>query len=129
MTMPKVVLDASAMLAVLNGERGADGVMAEIDDAIVSMVNYAEVASKLIEKGRNREAAKEAICGLGVQLVDFDQELADRTGELRPLTRHRGLSLGDRACIALAERDGAAVLTADHRWRDVVPTVEVRLFR
>jgi len=127
--MPNVVLDASAILAVLNGETGADEVMAEIDNAIVSTVNYAEVASKLIEKGRNRDAAREAICGLGVQIADFDQDLADRTGELRPLTRHRGLSLGDRACIALAERNGVAVLTADRRWRDVVPTVEVRLFR
>jgi PIN domain nuclease of toxin-antitoxin system len=129
MTMPSVVLDASAILAVLNGERGAEQVMAEIDHAVVSTVNYAEVASKLIDKGRSRDAAKEAICGLGVQIADFDQDLADRTAELRPLTRHRGLSLGDRACIALAQRDGVAVLTADQRWRDAVPDVEIRLFR
>lgn len=127
--MSNLVLDASAILAVLNGERGADDVMAEIDDAVVSTVNYAEVTSKLIEKGRDRHTAKEAIRGLGIQIADFDQDLADRTGELRPLTRHRGLSLGDRACIALAERNGVPVLTADHRWRDVIPTVEIRLFR
>jgi ribonuclease VapC len=127
--MPSFVLDASAILAVLNREPGADAAIAEIDNAIVSTVNYAEVASKLIEKGRDRHAVKEAIHGLGVQIADFDQDLADRTGELRPLTRHRGLSLGDRACIALAEREGAPVLTADHRWRDVIPTIEVRLFR
>jgi PIN domain nuclease of toxin-antitoxin system len=127
--MSSAVLDSSAILAVLNRERGADAVMAAIDDAIVLTVNYAEVVSRLIELGRDVHAAKSAIRSLGVGVVAFDEELAGRTGELRPLTRKRGLSLGDRACIALAERDGVPALTADHRWRDVVPTVEIRIFR
>ena len=127
--MANVVLDASAILAVLNSEPGAELVLPELDGAMVSIVNYAEVMSKLANGGADRQVASEAILRLGVRLADFDQELADRTGELRPLTRHRGLSLGDRACIALAEREGVAVLTADRKWRDVVSTVEIRLFR
>jgi PIN domain nuclease of toxin-antitoxin system len=127
--MSSVVLDSSAILAVLNRERGADTVMAAIDEAIVSTVNYAEVVARLIDLGRDVHAAKSAIRGLGIGVVEFDEELAGRTGELRPLTRRRGLSLGDLACIALAERDGIPALTADHRWRDAVPTVEIRIFR
>jgi PIN domain nuclease of toxin-antitoxin system len=129
MTMPSVVLDASAILAVLNREAGADAIMAEIDDAIVLSVNYAEVASKLIEQGKDWRLAKEAIFGLGVRIADFDVTLADRTGELRPITKHRGLSLGDRACLALAEQQDALVLTTDHSWRDVIPNVEIRVVR
>jgi PIN domain nuclease of toxin-antitoxin system len=117
------------VLAVLNREGGADAVLVEIGNAAMSSVNYAEVASKLIDSGKDRQTAKEAIRSLGIRIVDFDEDLAERTGELRPLTRHRSLSLGDRACIALAERDGALVLTADHRWRDIIPTVQIRIFR
>ena len=127
--MANVVLDASAILAVLNSEPGAELIVPELDGATVSTVNYAEVTSKLANGGTGRLAASEAVLRLGVRVADFDKDLADRTGELRPLTRHRGLSLGDRACIALAEREGAAVITADRKWRDVVPTVEIRLFR
>jgi PIN domain nuclease of toxin-antitoxin system len=127
--MAEVVLDASAILAVLNRERGADVVMADIDGAAMSTVNYAEVATKLFDTGKDFRVAKEAIRSLGVRIVDFDQDLAERVGELRPLTRHRGLSLGDRACIALAERNRVPALTADRRWGDAVPTVDIRLFR
>jgi PIN domain nuclease of toxin-antitoxin system len=123
------VLDASAVLAVLNGEPGAEAVLAEIGNAVMSSVNYAEVASKLFDGGQDRQTVKEAIGSLGIEIVDFDERLAERTGELRPLTRDRGLSLGDRACIALAERDGTPALTADRRWHDVIPTVQVRVFR
>jgi PIN domain nuclease of toxin-antitoxin system len=124
-----VVLDASAILAVLQGEAGAEAVASEVDGAIVSSVNYAEVASKLADKGIGRDAASEAVLRLGIEVADFDRELADRVGELRPLTRHRGLSLGDRACIALAEREHARVITADRTWRDVIPSVEIQLIR
>jgi PIN domain nuclease of toxin-antitoxin system len=127
--MASAILDASAILAVLNKEPGAELVLAALDDAMVSAVNYAEVTSKLIDGGTDRHSAREVILSLGVRVADFDIDLADRTGELRPLTRHRGLSLGDRACLALAEQENAPALTSDARWRDVTPTVEVRLIR
>jgi len=127
--MAEVVLDASAILAVLNREHGADVVVAEIDGAAMSAVNYAEVASKLADNGKDVRVAKDAIRSLGVRIVDFDQDLAERVGELRPTTRRRGLSLGDRACLALAERNRVPALTADRKWDDVIPTVEIRFFR
>lgn len=127
--MASAILDASAILAVLNNEAGAELVLPALDSAMVSAVNYAEVTSKLINGGADRHGAREAILSLGVRVADFNIDLADRTGELRPLTRHRGLSLGDRACLALAEQENAPVLTSDASWRDVIPTVEIRLIR
>jgi ribonuclease VapC len=127
--MSEAVLDASAILAVLNGESGADLVVPLLGNASISAVNYAEVASKLISNGAARNEVRSAILGLGVDVVDFDLALAERTGELRPLTRHRGLSLGDRACLALAERKGVPVVTADRSWQDILPGIEIRVVR
>lgn len=127
--MNDVVLDASAILAVLNDERGADMVVPLLGAALISTVNYAEVASKLINSGVVRSEARDAILSLGIAVADFDLGLADRTGELRPLTRHRGLSLGDRACIALAEREGIPVVTMDRTWADILPSLEIRVVR
>ncbi len=127
--MANAVLDSSAILAVMNGERGADQVTPMLVGALVSAVNYAEVTSKLVNGGINRRSAREAVLALGVQVADFDIDLADRAAELRPLTKHRGLSLGDRACLALAEREGVPALTADQSWHDVVETIEIRLVR
>jgi PIN domain nuclease of toxin-antitoxin system len=129
MSMASIVLDASAILAVVHGEPGSDQVVPIMGGSLVSAVNYAEVATKLIDRGFSREAARQVMIGLGVRVADFDRDLADRTGELRVLTRHRGLSLGDRACLALAEREAAVVLTADRKWRDVVPNLEIRVVR
>lgn len=127
--MASAILDSSAILAVLNGEPGAEAVLLVLDGAAVSAVNYAEVASKLVDKGATRSDARKVILSLGVQVVDFGIDLADRTGELRPTARHRGLSLGDRACLALAEHKNAPVFTADRTWRDVLQTVEINVVR
>jgi ribonuclease VapC len=127
--MSEAVLDASAVLAVLGGELGADRVVPLLGGALMSAVNYAEVASKLMNSGAGRSEARDAILGLGIEVSDFDLALAERTGELRPLTRHRGLSLGDRACLALAEREGAPAVTADRNWRDILPGIEIRVVR
>ena len=127
--MADAVLDASALLAVLNGETGADIVVAHLDDAIISTVNYAEVISKLVERGASSEEADAALRILDVQTVDFDIALARRTGALRAPTRSRGLSLADRACLALAERESRLALTADRNWVGIVAGVDVRLIR
>ena len=127
--MTSAVLDASAILAVMSGERGADRVMTMLASALVSAVNYAEVTSKLVERGIERKAAREAVLALGVRVADFDIEMADRVAELRPPTKHRGLSLGDRACLALAEREKAPAVTADQSWCNVIPTIEIHLIR
>src|SRR5439155_25627545 len=127
--MASAVLDASAILAVLNAETGAEIVIAALDDAVVSAVNYAEVMSKLVERGASRADASEAFMSINVKVVDFDLALAERTGALRAETRHLGLSLADRDCLALAEREGAPALTSDRLWVGAVSTIEVRAIR
>lgn len=113
----------------MHGESGEDAVRPWLGRCAISAVNYAEAASKLIEGGATRYWAREAILGLGLAVLDFDQSLAERAGELRPLTRHRGLSLGDRACIALGEREKVPIVTADRNWRDILPGLDIRIVR
>lgn len=127
--MASAVLDSSAVLAVLNDEPGADAVVAILDDAVVSTVNYAEVVGKLVERGSSYGQAQAALRAIALTTVDFDIALARRTGALRAGTIRRGLSLGDRACLSLAEREGVPAVTGDRAWVGAVSSVEVRLFR
>jgi PIN domain nuclease of toxin-antitoxin system len=122
--MANAVLDASAILALLNGEMGAETVMAVLGDSIVSAVNYAEVVSKLIERGGTLAQARTALEIIDLAVSDFDVALAERVATLRAETRHLGLSLADRACLALAERENAPAFTADRSWQ-AVASVEV----
>ncbi len=127
--MASAVLDSSAILAVLNNEPGADAVEEMLDDALVSTVNYAEVVAKLVERGSTSAQAQSALRSIALTTSDFDILLAQRTGALRAETIRRGLSLGDRACLALAEREGVPALTGDRTWVGAVSGVEIRLIR
>jgi ribonuclease VapC len=127
--MAKAILDSSAVLAVLNEEQGAGAVTEILDDAIISAVNYAEVVSKLVERGATLEQARTMLRVIDIEVVEFDRPMAERTGELRAPTRRLGLSLGDRACLALAEREGAPALTGDRRWAGAASRAEIRLIR
>jgi ribonuclease VapC len=112
------VLDASALLAYLGDEPGADAVeMAIADRATIGAVNLAEVLGSLAVAGHDPEEAR------------FDEDLALEAALLRPVTRHAGLSLGDRACLALARRLARPALTADAAWSGAVPDVDVVLIR
>jgi ribonuclease VapC len=127
--MASAVLDSSAVLAVLNGEPGVDKIAEVLTDALLSTVNYAEVVAKLVERGTSLVEAKTALQSIALTTVDFDIALAQRTGELRAETRRRGLSLGDRACLSLAEREGVPAVTADGSWVGAISGVEIQLFR
>ena len=127
--MASAVLDSSAVLAILNAEPGADLVIATLDDALLSTVNYAEVVTKIVERGGTYKKAEAALQLITATVIDFDLALAQRTGALRAETRKRGLSLGDRACLSLAEREGVPAITGDRSWIGAVSSVEVRLFR
>ena len=127
--MASAVLDSSAILAVLNAEPGAKVVAAALNDALVSTVNYAEVVGKLVERGSSYALALSALTAIALNVEDFDLALAQRTGELRAGTRKRGLSLGDRACLSLAEREGIPAMTADRSWVGAVSGIQVQLFR
>jgi PIN domain nuclease of toxin-antitoxin system len=127
--MARAVLDTSALLAYVNGETGADEVAALIGDAIVSAVNFAEAVTKLVDKGGSLEQARAALGVADLDVVDFSRVLAELTGALVTSTRSKGLSLGDRACLALAQREKLPAVTADRAWVGVDVGVEVRLIR
>jgi PIN domain nuclease of toxin-antitoxin system len=112
----EVVLDASALLALLKSEPGSERVAAIMERAVIGAVNLAEVTSKLVRDGVPVDVIREWIEALEVQTRPFDQELAYATGALLPATRSRGLSLGDRACLALGRQLEATVLTTDRAW-------------
>lgn len=115
--MSESVLDASALLALLNREPGEERVAEALTaGAIISAVNLSEVIAKLAEIGMPEAEIREAVEPLGLDVVDFDTEGAFIGGLLRPTTRAAGLSLGDRACLALGKQRGAPVLTADQVW-------------
>ena len=93
------------------------------------MVNLAEVLGRLVALGQTIDQAKEAVDVLSIRHVAFDDQLATETAALLPLTRHLGLSLGDRACLALARGESLPVLTADRAWASLQVGVEIRMIR
>lgn len=120
------ILDASALLAYLLDERGADVVQSALEnDASIGAVNLAEVLTKLADAGEDPGSAMDRVSVLPIDVVAFDQELAVETARLRPLTVSSGLSLGDRACLAVGRVLSRRVLTADTVWVGAVPDVEV----
>jgi len=127
--MSSVVLDSSALLAFIHGEPGGEGVAEVIGDAVMSSVNHAEVVTKLVGRTGSLAAARAALGLASVDIVDFDQSLAEEAGALVRHTRPAGLSLGDRACLALAAREGVPAVTADRIWATLKLNVEVRLIR
>jgi ribonuclease VapC len=124
-----MVLDASALLALINAEPGCDIVEAALDEARMCAVNLTEVVTKLIDIGIAEADAWTEVAGLVPEIVDFDADLARIAARLRTATRAAGLSLGDRCCLALAERLQVPALTADRMWRNLPLTIEVRAIR
>jgi ribonuclease VapC len=132
---PDLVLDASALLAYLRDEPGA----AEVEAALrqrpaISAVNWAEVLSKLADFGYDSdEAAKQLsnanVSGDGLTIWPFDERFAQDVARFRNQTRRIGLSLGDRACLALGMFLKVPVFTADRRWNETGIPVTLRLIR
>lgn len=114
--MNSVVLDASALLALLLGEPGADRVKAALDGSVMSTVNLGEVVSHYAKLGAGRQDIKALLRSLPIRLVPLDAALSYDAGMLRLITLEGGLALGDRCCLALAKREGLPALTAERRW-------------
>ena len=124
--MSEAVLDASAILALLNDEPGSEKVAKVLPSAAVSAVNLSEVVAKLSELGMPETEIREALVGLALTVHPFDETMAYTAGRLRPATKKLGLSLGDRACLALGIRVSLPVLTTDHVWKELeLPTTVV----
>ena len=128
--MSNAVLDASALLALLNQEEGSDRVAELVAvGAAVGTVNLSEVVAKLSSMGMPETEIRASLDPLGLEIVPFDAELAYRAALLVGPTRALGLSLGDRACLALAAQAGLPAVTADRAWRQLELDVQVRVIR
>ena len=127
--MTSVVLDTSAILAYVKGEPGADDVAAVIGDAVISAVNYAEAVTTLVKNGMSLPSIRAALGVAGLEVIDFDRGLAEVAGAMYPATKPLGLSLGDRACLALAGREGVDAITGDRIWSKLGTEFKVRLIR
>lgn len=111
-----VIIDSSALLAALLAETGADIVALALGDAAISTVNIAECVEVLARRGLDTAALHDVLTLPTIRAMPLSLDIAITAGELAPLTRSAGLSLGDRCCLALARSLGARVLTADRMW-------------
>lgn len=117
--MTRVVLDASALLALILGETGGDAVGEVLADAVMTTVNLAEVVTYAARNGATESDVRALLDPLPFERVAFDEDLAHAAGLLVARTRSAGLSLGDRACLSLAARLGVPAMTADRPWEVV----------
>ncbi len=123
------VLDASALLCLLQAEPGADRVAEALPDAQIGAVNFSEVVGKLAETGVKELEVESWIDTLQLKVVPFDREQALLAGLMRDTRLRFGMSLGDRACLALAKVRGAVALTCDNAWTKVEAGCVVELIR
>jgi ribonuclease VapC len=128
--MNRIVLDASAILTVINGEPGAEKLTPDLlARAIGSTVNLAEVQTKLVSRGWSSELAWEDATSPVREVLTFDEEQARIAGDLVIQTRHLGLSLGDRACLALGIALKVPVYTAEKVWKKLKVGVRIHVIR
>jgi PIN domain nuclease of toxin-antitoxin system len=135
MTLPEAsgrsvphVLDASAILAFLHREPGWDLTAMHLTVSVVSTVNWCEVLQKALSRGVSQTSVRR-IENVGLELVDFTPVHAALAADLWVATRSAGLSLADRACLALGIERQLPVLTADRRWSELGLNVEIVLLR
>lgn len=127
--MAEVVLDASAVIALLRSEKGADVVSSALPGAAISAVNLSEIATWLSDAGTEKNEIRMILEGLRLQCGAFDEQDAFAAADMRKATRGKGLSFGDRACLALAKCLALPALTADRSWAELDIGVDVRLIR
>lgn len=123
------VLDASALLAALHDEPGSDMVIPLLPRCAMSAVNWSEVVQKSLARGVNVAGMRDDITSLGMTIAQFSTEDGELAAQLWLETRARGLSLGDRACLALALRLKLPALTADRAWAELKLPAKIRVIR
>ncbi len=119
-----MVLDSSAILAFLKGEDGGDGVAPHLENGVVSAANWSEVAQKVMAHGGDWASARAVLVSFGLSIEPTTAADAERAASL--WERGSGLSLGDRLCLALAERLATEVLTADRAWGESDRIIQLR---
>ena len=117
--MIKYVLDASAVLALLFLEKGWEKVDPISAESAISTVNVAEALTKLVQEDISLKKATKDFLALNLEIIELTIAQSVKAAELRPLTKHRGLSLGDRCCLALTMQEDATAVTADRNWSNL----------
>jgi PIN domain nuclease of toxin-antitoxin system len=117
------------VLALLLEEQGSDIVEALAENAVLSAVNWAEVWQVSCTVGARVEELRFRTQEYGITIVPFDSDDAEQAGDLHSVTRERGLSLADRACLALAARQGVPAVTADRAWATLELDIEIICIR
>ena len=125
--MTTVVLDASALIAMLKQEPGGDGVAKIIGDSKITAINFAEVISHFCYAGMPTTEVDAMLRPLPLVVVSADEKLATLAGHLSTLTLSRGLSLGDRFCLALAQLEKLPAWTSDRNWQTLAEAVQVEI--
>ena len=126
--MTAIILDASALLAMLKEEAGGEKVADAIGNSLMSAVNFAEVVSHFVHSGMPADEVDLMLKPLPMNIVPADFELAKLAGRLRSATADAGLSLGDRFCLALAIREKSVAWTADKQWRLIADRIGADVF-
>lgn len=124
-----VILDASAMLALIFDETGAEIVAPQARTSRILSVNFSEVLQRVISIDGNPERAEEAADRLEIGIVLFDRRLARITAELREKTSFMGASFADRACLALGLVTRLPILSSDQDWRKLDLGIDIRMIR
>lgn len=129
--MPPVVcvIDSSVVLAAMLGEMTTTEAEPWLSSACISAVNFAEVVTRLTDRGVSPDELAESLLDMDLDVRPFDQEQALRAGLLRSQTRKLGLSLGDRACLALAVQLQSPVATGDKAWAQLDLGIKIELIR
>ncbi len=117
--MSDYVLDSSAVLALLFQEKGMELIERILDRSIIGRVNESEILTKLVARGSSISEASDELGELKLAVAELNEIQSRKIAELRPPTKHLGLSLGDRACLALAIQENATAVTADRIWKDL----------
>ena len=125
--MPSCVIDTSAVFIDLQDEPGAEEARSWLRDAAISSVNLHEIVAKATEKGATPDQARALVEKLRLTVHACDEANAIEGGLLRVATKAQGLSLGDRACLALAKRLDLPAVTADRDWTKVAEAVGVEV--
>jgi ribonuclease VapC len=124
-----IALDASALLAFLLRERGHERVRELLNEACMSTVNFSEVLGRFARAGQDVVPIAEKLLAAPIELVAFSTQQATLAAALLLETQAEGLSLGDRACLALARERGVRAVTADKSWRRLKLAIEIETIR
>jgi PIN domain nuclease of toxin-antitoxin system len=125
----KYVLDVSALLALLNNEPGAQRVKDILQESVIGAVNVCETVGKLTNAGMSLDDARTSIKLINLEVIPFDTELAYKAVALIVETKKLGLSLGDRACLALGLMLNKTVVTAERLWSRLKLDITVEIIR